>query len=122
MTSAELQVAVLQELGVLASGESANAADGAIVTAAYGKLYEMLLTEGLVSWTDSEDIPLFAAEPLTWMVAYLCCGSFGVTAQKKLELRAKGGLSVQPVSDAERILRRQLARGYVSAVQQTEYF
>jgi hypothetical protein len=125
MTSAELQVAVLQELGVLATGESALAADGAIVTDHYGSLYEMLLTEGLVSWAAADNIPDFAERPVTLMVAYLCCGKFGVSAQKVAELKRVGALSLAPVeggpSEAERQLRRQLARGFVYSPIQTEF-
>lgn len=122
MTSAELQVAVLQELGVLASGESANASDGAIVTDKYNALYEMLVTEGLVSWTSTDDIPTFAERPITMMVANLCAGSFGLPAQKKAELQFAGALSAVPPSEAERTLRRQLARSVVYAPVETEYF
>lgn len=120
MTSAELQVAVLQELGVLASGESVNASDGSIVTQAYEALYEMLLTEGLVSWAEADDVPEFAERPVTLMVSYLCCSKFNVPAQKKAELRATGALSAKPPSEAETILRRQLARRFVYAPIRTD--
>jgi hypothetical protein len=126
MTLTELNIAVLQDLGVLATGESANAADATIVGNRYSELYEMLLTEGLVSWTSTESVPDFAAKPLTWMVAYLCCNAFGVTPERKRELELLGALSLAPnkggPSQAERQLRRQLARAHVSHPLKTTYY
>jgi hypothetical protein len=55
----------------------------------------------------------------------LCCGKFGVSAQKVTELKRVGALSLAPVeggpSEAERQLRRQLARGFVYSPIQTEF-
>ena len=126
MTLTELKAAVLQELGVLATGESPNIGDATVVGDRYSDLYEMLLTEGLVSWASDDDIPDFAANPVTMMVAYLCCGAFGVPAQKKIELRKAGALSLPRneggPSDAERQLRRQLSRAPVSYPIKTTYY
>jgi hypothetical protein len=126
MTLTELKAAVLQELVVLATGEDPTAGDAAVVGDRYAELYEMLLTEGLVSWASDEELPDFAARPVTLMVAYLCCGSFAVPPQKKIELRKAGALNLPRneggPSDAERQLRRQLARAYVSHSLRTTYY
>lgn len=126
MTPTELRSRALQELGVLATGEDANAADGAIVDQKYAALYEMLVTEGLVTWSVDDEIPEFAEQPMIWMTAHLCAGSFGVSPQKKSELEQLGALNLLPAkggpSLAERQLRRQLAKGFVYQPVQTEYF
>lgn len=126
MTLTELKTAVLQELNVLATGESPVDGDATIVADKYAGLYEMLLTEGLISWASTEDVPTFAEMPITWMVAYLSVGEFGVPAQKRQELQLKGALNLSPKlggpSLAEQQLRRQLAANFVYAPQATEYF
>lgn len=126
MNAAELQVAVLQELGVLSTGESANPADAAIVDQKYATLYEMLLSEGLVSWAADDDVPDFAGNAVVLMTAYLCCGAFEVPPQKKAELTRRGQLNLKPSeggpSEAEIQLRRQLASRFVYQPAQTEYF
>jgi hypothetical protein len=76
----------------------------------------------LVSWAAADEIPAFAARPITWMVAFMCTSHFGVPANKVNELAIKGALSAQPPSLAERMLRRQLARDVVYSPIVTEYF
>lgn len=126
MTLTELKAAVLQELGCLATGEDPVVADATIIADKYAALYEMLLTEGLVSWASTEDIPTFAELPVTWMVAHLSASEFGVPAQKRQELQLKGALNLSPKvggpSTAEQQLRRQLAANFVYYPQATEYF
>jgi hypothetical protein len=118
----DLETAVLEELGVLATGAAPIAADAAIVDDAYSALYEMLLTEGLVSWSADDDIPSFAEHPVTLMVAHLCAGKFAVPAQKRAELEIAGALGLPQPSLAERILRKQLAKSFVYSPQASEYF
>lgn len=126
MTLSELRTAVLQELGVLASGETATAADDQLVADKYSALYDMLLTEGLVTWTASEDIPEYAETPITYMLAWLCLNPFGIVGEMAARITRLGALNL-PASDggpslAERILRRQLAKKYVPYPVQSEYF
>lgn len=126
MTLTELNTRVLQDLGVLASGESANVGDATIVGEKYAALYEMLVTEGLVTWTSTDDIPEFAEGPITAMVCHLCAKPFGVPQARRAELELEGALNLPPVkggpSTAERQLRKQLARGFVYAPIRTEFF
>ncbi len=122
MTLIELRTAVLKELGVLASGEEPAIGDAEIVDEKYAALYEMLVTEGLVTWTATEDIPEFAEAPITAMVSHLCSKAFGLPQARRLELQAEGALNQSPVSNAERQLRRQLAKGFVYTPMQTDYY
>ena len=126
MTSAELQIAVLQELGVLAAGESPTVEDGAIVDEGYDALYEMLLTEGLIAWTLEDDIPEFAERSVSLMVGYLVSNKFAVPPAKLAEMRRLGALHLNPreggPSEAEMILRRQLAKAFVYTPMRTTYY
>lgn len=122
MTLAELRIAALQETGTLASGESAAPEDDQFVSEKYDTLYQMLLTLGLVAWAADEALPEYADMPLTMMLAAFIAPAFGVSGQKLGELRLAGMVGMSPPSLAERQLRQQLAKGYVSHPVQTEYF
>lgn len=125
MTLTELKEAVLQELGVLATGESPTSADATVVSDKYAALYEMLLTEGLVTWAVSEDVPEFAEGPVIAMLSHLCAKPFGVPQARRIELEQAGALSLPPQkggpSTAEKQLRRQLGRNFVYAPMRTSY-
>lgn len=117
MTPQELREAVLKEMGVVAAGESANPEDAAVVADKYTLLHGMLEQKNLVTWTLTDDIPSSCAQPVVWMLAYLCAGAFG--AQQEPE---KGALDLPSMSLAERQLRAQLAPFYVYSPAQSEYF
>lgn len=115
MTLPELRIAALQEAGILAAAESPSAEDDVLVTAKYAALYDMLLSEGLVAWAASDDLPDYASVPLTMMLAAVIAPAFGIEGQKLADLR-------QGYAAAERMLRRQLAKHYVSHPVRSEYF
>lgn len=126
MQLTDLPEKVLEELGVLAAGDSPNVSDANVVTDKYTALYQMLLTDGLVAWSAVDDIPEYAERPIVMMVAHLCASSFGVPASRRVELEKNGALNLQPnnggPSLAETQLRRQLAKGFVYYPISTEYF
>lgn len=122
MTPVELRVAALQEASILASGEDAAPEDDQLVSVKYQGLHDMLLTEGLVSWAVTEDIPEFAETALTMMLAAYIAPAFGVSGQKLMDLRAGGALNLPQPSLAERMLRRQLTKNYVSYPVKTEFY
>lgn len=122
MTLTDLKSAVLQELRIVAVGEPAPPEYVVIVGDKYATLYDMLLTKGLVAWTATADLPDYADQPVTMMLAYLCAGPLGVSAQRRDELAPLGALDLPQPSLAERQLRRQLAKNYVPYAQATEYF
>jgi len=122
MTLSELYDAALQEIGVLAHGESASADDRLKVESLYAGLYDMLLTEGLVAWAATASVPEYAEIPLSQMLGALCVGPFGVTGPRAQQALLIGGLYMTPQSIAERTLRRQLAKQYVSHPARPEYF
>lgn len=115
MTLAELRNAALKEAGILASGESAEPEDDQLVAGKYASLHDMLLTENLVTWAASEDVPEFAEQPLTAMLAALIAPAFGIVGQRLADLRLG-------YAGGERMLRRQMAKHYVSQPVKTEYF
>jgi hypothetical protein len=122
VTPTELKLAALRELRVVALGEDAPPEYFQIATDKYVSLYDMLLTKGLVSWAATADIPEYAEQPLTIMLANLCAGPLGINEARRAELTTLGALDLPTPSIAERQLRRQLARGYVSSPAQSEYF
>lgn len=125
MTLTELKAAVLQDLGVLASGESPVIGDATLVGEKYAALYEMLLTEGLVTWASDEDVPTFAEGPIVAMVSHMCAKPFGVPQERRAELEREGALNLPASkggpSTAEKQLRRQLGRTFVYAQMKTSY-
>ncbi len=122
MTLTELYTAVLQEMGVLAAGEVAEADDADKVAQKYLALYAMLEAKNLVSWGDSDEIPSYAEVPLTMMLAFLCASAFGISPQRRMELGVLGSLDAERPSLAERMLRKQGARKYYYSPARTTYF
>lgn len=117
MTVTELKERVLIRLAVLAAGESAVADDAELVGTRYTALHDMLITEGLASWTPVDDIPDWAELPVIAMTAAVCAHEFGVIGQRFVELQVQGALNLPPQqggpSLAERQLRKQTANAYV---------
>lgn len=122
MTLAELRQAALQEAGISTPSEPVDADDDQLVSTKYDALYDMLLTEGLVAWAATDDIPEYAEQPVTMMLAAFIASSFGMTGQRMNELRLAGTIGMTPPSLAEQMLRRQLSKNYVPAPAQTDYF
>ena len=121
MTLTELYRRVLLKLRVVDATEAAAAEDTEVVSDAYDALYDMLLTEGLVAWTASDDIPLYAEIPIISMVACYVAPEFG-----KEPDYLDGALNLPPAnggpSRAERMLRRQLAKNYIPHPATSEYY
>lgn len=115
MTPAELRIAALQEAEILASGENPSAADVQTVAQKHEALHDLLIEENLVSWVISEDVPKFAEAPMTMMLAAMIGPSFGITAQKLADLR-------MGYAAGESMMRKLMAKKYVSQTAQTEYF
>lgn len=118
MTLVDLYQQVLDRLEVTAAGEAAAPEDTKVVRDKYPLLYDMLLTLNLVSWSASEDVPDFSVIPLTSMLAFACAKEFGKNPLDFVD----GALNLNPPSLAERQLRLQLARTYISHPVQSEYF
>jgi hypothetical protein len=122
MTPQELYEKTLEKLQVTAAGEDSQPEDIALVTARYTSLYDLLNSEGLVSWAVANDIPDNVEIPLTMMLACHSAREFGVTGQAYAELLAEGGLALPQMSWAERQMRRMAAKKYVPTRVQTEFY
>ena len=124
MTPQELRFAALKELGVVDVDETPSAEQDVDCTAKYGSLHAMLLQDGLVTWTVTEDIPTRAEQPLIWMLAFACASSegFGAPLAKRADLAPFGAYGVTPASLGEKLLRKMLVREYVSLPAVSEYF
>lgn len=75
VTDNNLALAVLEELGVIAEGETPNADSGATVKRRIGAVLAGLRDEGLAYWT-ADNTPLEVKEPMTKLVAFACMGVF----------------------------------------------
>jgi len=101
LTKAELRNRVLQHLGVLGSGQSAQAADAALVDEAIDAAHSTLSKQALVPFAISA-VPEWAQVPLRDYVAGDVAQSFGYTGARFVEL--KSGQSA-----GERALSKQVA-------------
>lgn len=122
MTLSDFYTHTLRRMRVLAVAQTANADDVALLATKYANLYDMLLTEGLVAWALTEDIPAYAVEPVCMMLAALSAKDFGIPEGEYGLMQAEGGLSLERPSLAERTLRRQLAKNYIYTPVQADYF
>jgi hypothetical protein len=84
-TKAQLRDMVLQELGVLAAGETATAEDAELVECTIEAQHAMLRKEVFVDW-DLTAIPLEVIEPLMQINAARLCGRFGLSTERRQEL------------------------------------
>lgn len=126
MTLTELKQRVLEKLGVLATGEAPVIGDATIVGDRYVSLHDMLITDGLVNWTNTEDIPSWAEEPISMLVAAFSLNEFGVPQSRRQQIRMDGAYKLPSnqggPSLAERQLREQAAKNFVYYPQPAEYF
>lgn len=82
-TKNDLALAVLEDLGVVAAGESINASDAQLVLRRYDRLHEKLVTDAVAYWpapvsVASNVIPARVMEPLTKVLAARCSKAFGL--------------------------------------------
>lgn len=83
-TIAEVAEKVLQKLGVLESGATADSDDTAITTAKYNSVYGILAAQDLVSWGSADDIPTASVEPVVSIVADACLSEFIIPQDKQM--------------------------------------
>ena len=126
MTPAALKKAVLKKLQVTAAGEVDAADDIAIITQKYAGLHQMLLIDGLVIWSLTEDVPAEAEQPVVAMLAALAASDFGIPEPRHSRLQLEGAfnlpITVGGPSLAERQLRKALAPKHISSTVVSEYF
>ena len=118
MTLTDLYAQTLIKMQITAAGESPDPDDSALIGTKYTALYALLLSRGLVSWALADDVPDEAVQPLVQMLSYASAASFGPEQGRY----ATGELDVNPPMPAERQLKKNVARSYVSYTQPTVYF
>ena len=126
MTPAALKKAVLKKLQITAAGDVDAADDIAIITEKYTGLHQMLLIDGLVIWSLTEDVPAEAEQPIVAMLAALAASDFGIPEPRHSRLQLEGAfnlpITVGGPSLAERQLRKALAQKHISSPVVSEYF
>lgn len=113
-TLTQIGTTVLQNIGRLPSGQTADPNQLKIVKDKYPGLYEELLNNALVNWSSTDNIPDFAEDTIVDLLSGRVSGIFGVpniwtaTEAQERELRKKLG--------------NQISSPYVSQVTRFENF
>lgn len=110
------------KLEIIRATENLSAEDGDLIAKTYAGLHDQLLTDGTMAWGPTDEVPEWAVPIIVEMLAAMLVDDFGVEEPRRTTLRAEGIIGNSPVSPAERRLRRQLARTYVSNTVQVEQF
>jgi hypothetical protein len=101
------------ELGVSGPDAALSAEDLAVISDSYVPLWQLLNADGLVTWTQSGDIPDDALFALTWLLAFAVSQKFGINGPKLQELRERGQYGGPAPSLGERLLRKRAAANYI---------
>jgi hypothetical protein len=110
------------KLEIIRADENLSSEDGDLIADTYASLHDMLLTEGLMAWSVTDDVPEWSVPILADMLAAMLVDHFGVEEPRRSIVVVEGSLGSAPVSPAERRLRRQLTNPYIPNVMQTENF
>lgn len=110
------------KLELVRAEQNVSAEDGAIIARYYLALHDQLLSEGLVTWKNDEAVPDWSAPIIVDMLAAMLVDEFGLEEPRRSIVKMEGVLSNNPVSPAERKLRRQVAQPYISSPIRTEDF
>ncbi len=122
MTTQELFEKVLEKLQVTAAGEDSQPEDIQLIESRYTSLFNLLDSEGLVSWDITDEIPDNVEMPLTMMLSAHSAREFGIVGQAYANVIAEGGLALPQMSWAERQLRRLMAKPYIPKPATSEYY
>lgn len=101
-TIKEVSQEVLQEIGRLPMGQTANANQLKTVSDSYDGLYQQLFNDSLVDWSATDDIPEYATDTVIKMLSGRISGRFGVpdvwTATKEQRNNLRRELACQIAS------------------------
>ena len=122
MTLADFYTSVLRKLKVVPPNGTALQEDRQRVEEIYPQVHAMLLSEGLVEWGVTEDIPEKYVIPVTTIVAYQLVDAFSVPQEELVKLKMEGSLFEPNASLAERQLKKLLADDLPEDTSPTTYF
>lgn len=88
MTEAEFKDTVAENLGILASGQTLSAEDGAIILRRMTATFARLAAEEIVTVASTASIPASQALALADIVAFDCAAPFGISGGKLSDLAA----------------------------------
>lgn len=101
-TQADLATTVLENLNVLAAGQSMSAEDKDVVLRRLPGVAANLNASLIAYIPDLDDIGDEFFLPLAAIVAYECCTAFGITGAKKQELFAESKRAEEKLRDVMR--------------------
>lgn len=88
VAKAQIRNEVLEDLAVVAAGETPSAADASRVDSAIERLNEELVADGISYWATSA-VPDDVVEPFKAIVAFRVAKAFEVDVQLRAELRSE---------------------------------
>lgn len=87
-TKAEIRDRVLKKLGVLARGQTANAADASHVETAYDELHAELTERSLAVWALTAECPDKLSQAMVDILAFRVCDDYSVSNDRYSRLQA----------------------------------
>ena len=88
MSKSDFIATVLENLGVLAGGQTVSAEDRDVIERRMSSVFAQLSAEDLIDVADEENIDSAAALSLADIVTMNCVTPYGITGQKLMELAA----------------------------------
>lgn len=122
MTLADFYTEVLRVLKVVPPNGAALTEDIQRVEDRYPHIHAMLLRQGLVRWSVTENVPSEYVIPLSKIVAYSLSDTFSIPQEDMAKLRKEGSLFELTPSDGERQLRKMLTDEPIYYTPTAEYF
>jgi hypothetical protein len=122
LTPANFRIATARKLRILADGGSLGAEEDDKLITKYAGLHAMLQGEELAPFEVDDDVPENCQEPMIDMLAALSVEEFAIPEPRRSTLLMFGSLFMDPMSPAERRLRKVLATKYVSQTLSTDYY
>ena len=114
-TAAEIRNKASFKLGIGARGQTLENSVSSDLDDAYKEVYGRLITEDLVSWAFTADIPDEAVSPVVDLVAFARVDEYGVSGERFQRLALA-------VSTAEVRIRRTLQDDYFTDESEAKYY
>jgi len=96
-TKAQIGVQALEELGVVALGQSATAAQTATINAAYDQVWDALDDHGVVVWLSTESVPSAYVNPVVALVAAQRMNMFGISNDRYTRIAGAASGSIAEI-------------------------
>ncbi len=89
MTLEKFYAEVLKKLGVIAAEEAPVAADRLEVENKYIQVHAELSRREIIPWFDDEEVPDWASDAMSAVIADRLCSTFSVPQEKEIKIRVE---------------------------------